>query len=82
MVYGYSSIPLFGYSLSGGMDLDDNDYPDLVVGGVSTSSNSEITLLRYVALCVCVCVRVCVCVCVLLGLSILRSHALIKVFSN
>ena len=39
-------MPLFGYSLSGGVDLDDNDYPDLIIGGISTSSNSEIMLLR------------------------------------
>ena len=28
----------FGYSLSGGMDLDGNDYPDLLVGAYDDSS--------------------------------------------
>ena len=37
---------MFGYSLSGGTDIDENNYPDLIIGGVSTSVNSEITLLR------------------------------------
>lgn len=29
---GYSSLSTFGFSLSGGLDLDGNDYPDLAVG--------------------------------------------------
>lgn len=37
----------FGYSLSGGMDLDDNGYPDLLVGAYDTDS---ILLLRSVLL--------------------------------
>lgn len=46
VVYGYSNVPLFGYSLIGGVDLDNNRYPDLMIGGVSTSANSDVTLLR------------------------------------
>ncbi|XP_053556100.1 integrin alpha-3 [Bombina bombina] len=36
------SISTFGYSLSGGLDVDDNSYPDLLVG----SLNDRIALLR------------------------------------
>jgi hypothetical protein len=28
----FSTISTFGFSLAGGMDLDENEYPDLVVG--------------------------------------------------
>jgi hypothetical protein len=40
-----SDMPLsaFGYSLSGGMDMDSNNYPDLVVGSLNSNS---ILLLR------------------------------------
>jgi len=48
-VYGRSTIPLFGYSLDGGSDVDNNGYPDLVIGGVSTTQNSQVEVLR----CVC-----------------------------
>lgn len=32
-----SSVSLFGYSLSGNLDVDDNQYPDLAVGSLSDS---------------------------------------------
>lgn len=34
----------FGYSLSGGLDIDDNSYPDLAVG----SLNDQVILYRSV----------------------------------
>ncbi|XP_032566959.1 integrin alpha-3 [Chiroxiphia lanceolata] len=39
---GPTKIKTFGYSLSGGLDVDDNSYPDLLVG----SLNERIVLLR------------------------------------
>ncbi|NXU83277.1 ITA3 protein, partial [Xiphorhynchus elegans] len=39
---GPTKIKTFGYSLSGGMDMDENSYPDLLVG----SLNERIILLR------------------------------------
>ncbi|KAJ7423395.1 Integrin alpha-3 [Pitangus sulphuratus] len=39
---GPTKIKTFGYSLSGGLDVDDNSYPDLLVG----SLNERIILLR------------------------------------
>lgn len=33
----------FGYSINGGMDMDDNSYPDILVGSLDDS----IVLLRY-----------------------------------
>ncbi|XP_018408248.1 PREDICTED: integrin alpha-3 [Nanorana parkeri] len=35
-------IPTFGYSISGGLDVDDNSYPDLLVGSLA----DQIALLR------------------------------------
>ncbi|XP_029428512.1 integrin alpha-3 [Rhinatrema bivittatum] len=39
---GVSAIQTFGYSLSGGLDVDDNSYPDLLVGSLA----NRIALLR------------------------------------
>ncbi|XP_050980001.1 integrin alpha-3b isoform X2 [Labeo rohita] len=39
---GSSAFQTFGYSLSGGMDMDGNDYPDILVG----SMDDRIALLR------------------------------------
>lgn len=39
---GPSGIQTFGYSLSGGLDVDGNSYPDLLVGSLS----EQIALLR------------------------------------
>nr|XP_033774071.1 integrin alpha-3 isoform X1 [Geotrypetes seraphini] len=39
---GDSEIQTFGYSLSGGLDVDDNSYPDLLVGSLA----NRIALLR------------------------------------
>lgn len=33
-----SSLTTFGFSLSGGVDLDGNNYPDLVVGAYKSDS--------------------------------------------
>lgn len=38
------SVKLFGYSLAGNMDLDQNSYPDLAVGSLSDS----VFIYRYV----------------------------------
>jgi len=38
-----SGFQTFGYSLSGGMDMDGNDYPDILVG----SMDDRIALLRF-----------------------------------
>lgn len=38
-----SGFNTFGYSLSGGLDMDDNSYPDILVGSLDNS----IALLRY-----------------------------------
>merc|ERR1719422_1942084 len=38
-----SNFATFGSSLSGGMDLDDNDYPDLIIGAYSSNA---VVLLR------------------------------------
>uniref|UniRef100_A0A8C5TXG3 Integrin subunit alpha 3 n=1 Tax=Malurus cyaneus samueli TaxID=2593467 RepID=A0A8C5TXG3_9PASS len=40
---GPTPIPTFGYSLSGGLDMDGNSYPDLLVGSLSQRA----VLLRY-----------------------------------
>lgn len=32
---GSKKITLFGYSLAGNLDIDDNQYPDLAVGSLS-----------------------------------------------
>lgn len=34
----FPSIKTFGYSLSGGMDLDKNSYPDLLIGAFDSST--------------------------------------------
>ncbi len=34
---GSKTVTLFGYSLSGNLDVDDNQYPDLAVGSLSDS---------------------------------------------
>ena len=39
---GDGNFKTFGYSLNGGMDMDDNSYPDLLVG----SMDDRIALLR------------------------------------
>lgn len=39
---GNDGFQTFGYSISGGMDMDDNSYPDIVVG----SLDDRIALLR------------------------------------
>ena len=35
-----SQIRTFGWSLSGGMDMDNNDYPDLLVGAYDSGDQS------------------------------------------
>lgn len=39
---GSTRIPTFGYSLSGGLDVDGNSYPDLLVGSLA----EKVALLR------------------------------------
>lgn len=39
---GYPTMQYFGYSLSGGMDVDGNSYPDLLVGSLA----ERVALLR------------------------------------
>lgn len=39
---GNGGFSTFGYSLSGGLDMDDNSYPDILVGSLDDS----IALLR------------------------------------
>ncbi len=41
MIFGHdidSSIRTFGWSLSGGMDLDNNEYPDLLIGAYESTN--------------------------------------------
>lgn len=40
---GPAKMKTFGYSLSGGLDMDGNSYPDVLVGSLS----ERIVLLRY-----------------------------------